>query len=69
MRTNLPKISIGKLSLYISEWFLLSDGSESWVETPVVLLVWHCLFFSMCGLSIFSFATSYLSLVLPSELL
>ncbi len=46
MRTGLPNMSLKKLSLYISEWFLLSDNAESWVETPDVLFVWHCLFFS-----------------------
>ena len=38
-------MGIGKLSLYFSEWFLLGDA-DSWVETPIILFVWHCLFFS-----------------------
>ncbi len=49
MRTGVPNMSLKSLSLYISEWFLLSDNDESWVETPVVLFVWHLLFFSVLG--------------------
>jgi hypothetical protein len=45
-RTNLPKVSLIRLSLYISEWFLLSEDSEIWVDEPRVLIAWHLFFFS-----------------------
>jgi hypothetical protein len=44
--TNLPKMSLLKPSLYISEWFLLSEGSEAWVNEPRFLVTWHVFFFS-----------------------
>ncbi len=50
MRTNIPKMSLAKLSLYISEWFLLSENSESWVDEPQVLIAWHALFFTSVAL-------------------
>jgi hypothetical protein len=50
MRTNLPKTTFLKFSLYVSEWLLLSDDSESWVQEERVLIAWHFLFFCSLGL-------------------
>lgn len=53
MPTGLPRISVRQLSLYISELLLLSDGAETWVQEPQVLVAWHRFFFTGCGYFLF----------------
>jgi hypothetical protein len=59
-RTNLPKLSLMRLSLYVSEWFLLAEDSETWVNEPRVLIVWHLLFFSILMISLVPIAATAL---------
>lgn len=51
-RTDLPKMSLLRLSLYISEWFLLAEDSESWIDDPKILFVWHLLFFTVLAVAL-----------------
>jgi hypothetical protein len=62
MTTPEPVMSPKQLSLFVSKWFLLSDGSASWVEEPRVLIIWHWFFFSTLFLFCFCFLfTPFLS--------
>src|SRR5437763_8212652 len=40
------KPGLKELSIYISKWFLLSEGSEEWIAEPQVLIIWHWFIFS-----------------------
>ncbi len=64
MRTNLPKISFLKLSLYVSELFL---DSETWEADPRVLFGWHLLFFTSVGVSLLNLATHFFQKILENS--
>jgi hypothetical protein len=46
MPNKSPKPGLKELSLYISKWVLLSEGSEEWIAEPQVLIIWHWFFVS-----------------------
>lgn len=47
MPSKKPRITLKQLAIYLSEWWLLSEGSDKWLDDPRVMAAWNVSLFSL----------------------